>query len=237
MANSFDCFFEEYKKLPGRFKSDKKRQDWTILIVLLIALILCVILLLSKSGDILCGCIGLALIICISIISVNIDPYSAEGPDKQPYLIHMAQVIELLKRYGITQNDNEKIKAIIDYANGMIARRDPFVDIKKAMLFTGSATAVAVSFLSGALDGTINILDSIPYLIVIAVIIFLLVMCFAPLSDFLYRLFSPNKAKYQRLIDDLSHILMFDIDKLAVDIPTQESVTVENSSGAGVHND
>lgn len=237
MANSFDCFFEEYKKLPGRIKSDKKRHDWTILIVSLIALILCVILLLSKTGDILCGCIGFALIICISIISVNVDPYSIEGPDKQPYLIHMSHVIELLKRYGITQNDTEKIKTIIDYANSMIARRDPFVDVKKAMLFTGSATAVAVSLLSGALDGTINILDSIPYLIVIAVIIFLLVMCFAPLSDFLYRLFSPNKSKYQRLIDDLSHILMFDIDKLATDIPVQEPVTAEDSAGTGTHKD
>lgn len=219
MVNSFDCFFEKYKKLLREYTSSKKHVvdkpgKWTIIVVMSVIMLLCLLLLVCRMDDILCVCIAIALMSCCAILFANIDPYPSIGPDEKPYLNHVCRVMELLKEYGIDSRDAEKVKVLIDYANNMITRRDPLGDIRRAVVITGSAGAIITTVLSGALEGTINLVESIPYVIVILVLVFATVMFFSPISSFFAKLVFPDKTKYQKLIEDLSHILMFDMSSI-----------------------
>lgn len=218
MANSFDCFFEKYKKLLNEYDCSKKgvidkTRKWTVIAVVCIVTLLCLILFLYRIDDVLCVCIAIALLICVTILFANINPYPATGPDERPYLNHSYRVIGLLKEYGIEPTDMDRVYALIDCASNMIARRDPLADIRRAMVITGSAGAVISTVLSGALEGTIDLLDSIPYVIVVLALIFVAVLFFSRVSEFFARLFFPDKRKYQKLIDDLNHILIFDMNR------------------------
>ena len=216
MAHSFDCFFKRYKRQLREAKNSKRNilakfHNWTALIVFCIAVVSCLVLLFWRMDDSLCVYIAVSLLICSTILFANADPYSAIGPDEQPYLAHITQVKELLKDYGINATDSDRIKTLIDYAKTMMTRRDPLADVKRAFVITGSAMAVIAAFLSGALRGTIDFVDSIPYVVVILILIFGGVLFFSPVSEFLAQLLFQDKAKYQKLIDDLNHILMFDV--------------------------
>jgi len=217
MANCFDSFFARYKGLLREYESCRKNakrkpRNWTVVITACIVMLLSIALLLLRANDVLCSCISVAILLCCIILFTNIDPYPSGGPDVDPYRTHMCKVIELLKGNGINITDTDKIKTMIDYANALIVRRDPLVDIKRALVVTGSAVAVITTVLSGVLEGTINLLDCIPYVIVILMFVFVAVVFFSPISSFIAELVYPDKKKLNKLIIDLNQILMFDIN-------------------------
>lgn len=225
MPSCFDCFFEEYKKLLIDRTRNKRAINWTMIVALLLVILSCLALIIFRINDVLSGSLAFVILICTVVAMVNMNPYFSVGPNKRPYLDHLKQVAKLLEKYGIYHTNTEQIKTMMEYANTMITRRDPFVDIKRAIIVTGSATAVVISLLSGALDGNIDLIESIPYLVVIAIFVFLFVMCFSPISDFLDKLFAPNKLKYKSLIDDLTNILIFDVDHL---LKAESETTADN---------
>ena len=226
MPSCFDCFFEEYKKLLIDRTHNKRAINWTMIVALLLVILSCLVLIIFRMRDVLSGSLAFLILVCTIVAMVNMNPYFSVAPNKRPYLDHLKQVAKLLEKYGIHHTHTERIKTMIEYANTMITRRDPFVDIKRAVIVTGSATAVVISLLSGALDGNIDLIESIPYLVVTAIFVFLFVMCFSPISDFLDKLFAPNKLKYKSLIDDLTNILIFDVDHL---LKAELETTADNS--------
>ena len=219
MATCFDSFFAKYKGLLReyeRYRKNLKRKqlNWTVIITTGIVLLLSLTLLLLRVNDILCSCISLAIMFCCIILLANIEPYPSSEPDANPYYKHMCNVIALLKDNGINITDTDKIKTMIDYANALIARRDPLVDVRRALAVTGSAGAVIITALSGALKGTINLFDSIPYIIVVIWLVFVAVVFFSPVLSFIAEQVFPNKKRLNNLIVDLNQILMFDINSV-----------------------
>lgn len=130
MANTFDCFFQKYKKLLRKYESSKngtidQPRKWTVIITVSLILLLCVTLLICRMSDVLCVGVASGVITCCVVLFANIDPYPENGPDEQPYLNHISLVKDLLKDYDVESDDPDKLSRMIDYANSMIARRNP----------------------------------------------------------------------------------------------------------------
>lgn len=221
MTTSFECLFEKYKSLLVKYQCSPKSavdqsRKWTLIIVIGFAVVLYFVLVFVMK-NLLCTSLATGMIGCCIILFANINPYPSSGPDEQPYLDHINRVKVLLMSYGIENNDTQKIQWIIDYANMKIARRDPLKDVKRAFAITGSIAAIVVVFISGALTGTLSLQDSILYVFFILGVVFLGALFSPYVSGFLSRILFPDKEKYQKLIDDLNNILMFEIKTKSCD--------------------
>lgn len=217
MANRFDSFFVEYKRSLREYESCRKKakhkpHNWTVIIAAGIAMLLSLTLLLFRVNDVLCSCISLAIMCCCIVLIANIEPYPPSGPDVDPYHKHMCKVIDLLKDNGINITDTDKIKTMIEYANALIVRRDPFVDIKRILAVTGSIGVAIISAMSGAVQGTITLLDGALFVLSIMAIAFVTGTILSPILSFVSELVYPDKKKLNKLIVDLNQILMFDIN-------------------------
>lgn len=81
--------------------------------------------------------------------------------------------------------------------------------MKKASVITGSVATIVVALFSGSVEEKTSLIETIPAILLVLSLVFVCVVWISPLAEFFTGLVYGDKRKYQRLIDDLNHILMF----------------------------